>query len=432
MKPRIVSVLLAGSLALLATIPLRAADPFYLGLFDSGTRDYLRGDYPMAAHKLRIACFGLLEEPPLLTQGLIRLALAQAGAGDDAGFAATFERVLQIEAAFEAYSALPDDTPFKAELERVLPDRVAAEDVAGVPAFAGVLDSLRQAKLTALPPKRLRRELEERIAADPRDAEALVLLTRLEISEDREQRAAERLAELLDADPENGIARCLRGQMRLRAGDCPNAIEDLAFCSAPPRDEVLGAHYLRCLIDASDWQAAARHLASLPLAVRSREEVSSLMLEIPPQALESVIYPSTDPVDNGIEPKPEAPRVRPEDRARADDLRRRLAEASTREAIAEMLAAASELAERYPDERDLQFLGAQIAYRLADWAETVRFFRRGGSPDSGQPLLQCYLAVALFETGQQQEAATVLSDALPLLEPTPFVERYRDLILGRP
>ena len=64
---------------ILAAAASQAADPFYVGLMESGSRDYLRGDYPAAAHKLEIACFGLLDEPQLLTRGLIRLALAQAG-----------------------------------------------------------------------------------------------------------------------------------------------------------------------------------------------------------------------------------------------------------------------------------------------------------------------------------------------------------------
>jgi len=51
-----------------------------------------------------MACFGLLEEPPVLARCLTHLALAQASLGDGDAFLATFQRLLDLEQRFAAYT----------------------------------------------------------------------------------------------------------------------------------------------------------------------------------------------------------------------------------------------------------------------------------------------------------------------------------------
>lgn len=408
----------------------QAAQPFYIGLLEAGSRDYLRGDYPAAARQLRVACFGLLDEPSLLTRGLIRLALAQAGQGDDEGFAETFDRLLEVESLFGSYSALPADTPFKVELERLLPRRFAAADLETIPAFAHVAARMRQARLAALPPKRLRRELQRRLERDPGDSEALVLMTRLDIAHDQEPKAEQRLVDLLAARPDNRMARCLYGQMKLRRDDCAGAMEDLSSCSRPPVDQVLGARYLRCLVEAADWQAAGGYLASLPLDLRSREEVANLILAIPPETLDSLARApmatiSAPPPETAAQPAPAAG-------DEVSELRRGAAAADTRQELDRLFQRAAERAEERPDDAELQHLAAEIAYRGGDHDAAVRYFRRGGPPGADRPLERFYMAVSLFETGSAREAAEILATVVHQLTPTPFVERYRRLILGAP
>ncbi len=415
-------LLTLGCLFLLAA-GAGGAESFYIGLMEMGSRDYLRGDYPTAAKKLEIACFGLLDDPQLLTRGLIRLALAQAGAGNDRGFNATVDRLLEVESRFGSYSGLSAETTFKIEFERLLAQRYSADALDAIPAFSAVAARMRQADLTALPPKRLRKELERRLAANPRDSEALVLLTRLDIAQDREPRAEARLAGILAADAEHRMARCLHGQIKLRRDDCAGAMEDLSWCSRPPADEVLGAHYLRCLVAAADWQAAGSFLASLPLALRSREEVANLILTIPPETLETLARAPGAEV--GAVPQAEPALAADE----VGELRDRLAAVTGRGELDELFARVAERAGQRPEDGELQHLAAEVAYRRADYATAVDFFRRGGVPGPGRPLLSFYLAVSLFEIGQTEEAARVLEAALPMLESTPFVERYRRLIL---
>jgi hypothetical protein len=92
-------------LALLAASPaLAAVDPFYQGLLRDGQLSLDRKDYGTAARQLRLACFGMLDDPRPLADCLSRLLLAQDGAGDVEGFRDTFRRLTEVEDRFQGYS----------------------------------------------------------------------------------------------------------------------------------------------------------------------------------------------------------------------------------------------------------------------------------------------------------------------------------------
>lgn len=50
-------------------------DPFYLRLFDEGMRAFNQGEYEEAAQSLKIAAFGLLDEPDFLGEAFVYLTL---------------------------------------------------------------------------------------------------------------------------------------------------------------------------------------------------------------------------------------------------------------------------------------------------------------------------------------------------------------------
>lgn len=129
-KPLVPLVLLA-----LASLPAAAADPFYQGLLRDGQLAIDRKDYPAAIRDLRLACFGLLDEPPALVDCLARLALAQDRAEDLEGFRATFQRIVEVEERFSAYSQGGVAPELRAVLEPRLVARLPAATLEGVPAF---------------------------------------------------------------------------------------------------------------------------------------------------------------------------------------------------------------------------------------------------------------------------------------------------------
>lgn len=119
----------------LPAAPLRAADPFYTGLLRDGIYAFDRGDATTAVRHLRLACFGLLEEPEPLADCLVRLALAQDKSGNAEGFRDTFRRVIEVEERFGAYRRAPLPAELRAAFEQRTAALVPAATLTSVPAF---------------------------------------------------------------------------------------------------------------------------------------------------------------------------------------------------------------------------------------------------------------------------------------------------------
>ena len=115
------TLLLAGGV-----LPARAADPFYLELLRDGSHAYDRGDFAVAARTLRLACFGMLDDPKALAACLARLALAQDKASDLDGFRDTFVRLTEVEERFQGYSQADLSAEVRAALEQKLAARIPA------------------------------------------------------------------------------------------------------------------------------------------------------------------------------------------------------------------------------------------------------------------------------------------------------------------
>jgi len=73
---------------------------------------------------------------------------------------------------------------------------------------------------------------------------------------------------------------------------------------------------------------------------------------------------------------------------------------------------------------------AEGLYRSRDFAGALDAFARVGTLRSGEEAYRYYIAVALYETGQRERAKRELAGALPYIEITPDVERYRAMIEG--
>jgi len=134
----------ALSLLLLAAISTPAAwaaavDPFYQSLLRDGQQAFDRKEYATAARDLRLACFGMLDEPRPLAECLARLALAQDAAGDVEGFRETFRRLTDVEDRFKGYSQAEMAPELRAAIETRLAARIPAATLAGAPAFRSTL-----------------------------------------------------------------------------------------------------------------------------------------------------------------------------------------------------------------------------------------------------------------------------------------------------
>ncbi|MEO8504859.1 MAG: hypothetical protein ABI609_13260 [Acidobacteriota bacterium] len=118
-----------------ASFGAQDTDPFYSSLLQSGESLYDQGRAAAAAKELRVACFGMLDRPPLLARCLVRLGLAQGDSGDRTGFHETFMRLLDLESHGPAYAKADLTPPIKAAFERQVAQHIPAATLAGSPTF---------------------------------------------------------------------------------------------------------------------------------------------------------------------------------------------------------------------------------------------------------------------------------------------------------
>jgi hypothetical protein len=311
MKPILLTLLFA---LVLLPASSSAVDPFYQGLFREGVQQYERGDHAASARTLRLACFGMLEEPTVLAGCLSRLALAQDRAGDDEGFQDTFRRLSEVEERFQGYTRSDLPPELRTALEQRLAARIPAATLRSIPAFAALAG----------------RGAEARPAGDGK---------------------TRRQAQKKSAPANQPIS----GRQEPVAGG-PAPAE--APAPAPPR----------------------------PLTA--------------------------------------------EEHAKMAGVRQLLTQEGNVKALREAFESAREIADAHPESVEAQHLAAEAAYRISRWEDSARYFKRGGEPGADQPELQFYMAVALFESGDVQGAATILKRSLPNLQRTPYVDAYARKILG--
>ena len=464
-----------------------AADPFYDRLLRDGVQSYSRGDYAHAAKTLRLACFGLLDEPTVLARGLTYLALAQAENDDESAFAETFDRVLEIEDKFQAFSQLELDDDLKQAFEAHLHRQIEVNVLNRSPAFRHVARRKLEEQVHALAPAERRLELERLAAAEPENSTWDLLLAELKLASGDFEDVLTTTESVLAHAPQLARALCLRGRAEVAIGSCQQALVDLESCHELVDRLALTEARLRCLVRLRDWQSASMLLTEVATAQQKKAPFKQLAREVrkglkvtsrlPPsdEAAVAQIEPAVIPVldetppsspaeetagPSGAEsadpstpvavpntspdlmaaeitepktPPPTAPLTDdsdtwpPELKAELERNRQLLLNGS-REQLDEAFSNVSELATRYRQLTEPQHLAAEIAYRLSRWPDVITFFERGGSPNHSDRLF--YLSVALFETGDQAEARRVLRQCLPTLEMTPFVRSYVEEILG--
>jgi len=430
------ATLLALGLALAGPLaaPAGAAHPFYEDQLRRGRSALDRGEHAEAARALRLAAFGLLDDPPALAGCLVHLALARHGLGDAIGVRETVERVLALEERFGAYRAAALPAPLAASFSAVALEAVPAGRLAELEAFADLARRAVEEELEALAAGPRRERLEALLAEEPAEPRWALLLGRLELAAGRFPRAAELAGRVVAADPASQPGLCLRGLARAGAGDCAGAADDLAACEQARTDEAAAVTYLSCLDGLERWQEARDFAAALPPGLRASRRVARLERRAArnapraPAAGEQPAPADEAPPENTA-PDGEPPdHVAAEDAAKLERARSLLAAARSAGDLDEAWALAHEVADRLPDSSAAQHLAAEIAYLSSRWAEAASYYRRGGEPARPEQLF--YLAVALYEAGAPGEAAATLEKALPRLRRTPFVDGYVERILG--
>jgi hypothetical protein len=98
-------------------------DPFTAARLTAGKEAYRAARFQEAVDELRIGCFGLLEQPPLLLECTARLALAQKAAGRAASVDETLRRFNEIESRFGVWKEVGLEPPLRADFVKLVKER---------------------------------------------------------------------------------------------------------------------------------------------------------------------------------------------------------------------------------------------------------------------------------------------------------------------
>lgn len=401
--------------AALLSLPLAAqVDPFYLGALQDGERSIESENYVEAISDLRIACFGLLEQPPLLAKGLVLLAIAQANAGDNVGFRTTFSKLIEVESRFRGYSQSSLDAAQRQEFETEVLAQLPPDLLASAEGFAHLQARREKAELQSLPPKKRLKALEARAEEEPETATWQLELAQASLTRGEYAKAVGYASRALDLEPtETGF--CLRGLGHFYLERYQEATEDLQRCSRARREETFATAYVTALLELGRVPEALGTLETLPAEVASAGTLQQLA-----RRAEASRGDTPTPLRAPVE-SPDATLAR----ARA------LAEsASSTAELDQALAMARGVADQNPRNSAAQHLVGEIAYRASRWNDVVTYITRGGDPGKSHPQLLFYLAVASYETGNLDLAASSLRRCLDDLRRTAYVNSYVEKILG--
>jgi tetratricopeptide (TPR) repeat protein len=323
---------LAGALALGGAAAAHAAiDPFYLDLLRDGIQSYDHGNYAAASKQLRVACFGMLDEPPRLAECLTRLGLAQGAAGNTDGFRETFRRIVEVEERFGAYSRADLPPEVRGAFEQRALAAVPAGTLETIPSFRALLSRKQEGQIAALPPRERRRQLEERLAKEPKSVVWNVMLAELDLAEGKTVPAVTRAEATAAQAPRDPRALCARGLARAAAKRCQEALGDLESCpltavgagAAPaaaggPGGSTAAAKaegsgdasghagataLLACRVELGQWRQAEEQVRTLPAAWKQERDIAALIRQV----AKHPSVPATPPGGKGAGPAPAPP-----------------------------------------------------------------------------------------------------------------------------
>jgi len=121
--------------ALLCAAILSGED-FNEARLQSGKAAYQAKRYREATDEFRIAVFGYLDQPVLLSECLVRLSLGQAGAGKMSDVDATLNRFLEVERRFGVYGKASLEPETRSAFRALLTQRVPEAIILAVPSLA--------------------------------------------------------------------------------------------------------------------------------------------------------------------------------------------------------------------------------------------------------------------------------------------------------
>jgi hypothetical protein len=377
-------------------------------LFDLGMRAFRAGDYTSAIVDLRAASEGFAAatgRAESYATALVYLALAQFRAGREDESRDTILRLAEAERVTPVFATLPLDTD-AADFEVLV---AALAPNAGLPRNPRVAAEDQTAPLPAVRPAAPVTEETVPAAATAASVEAATDVRIEEIQAETDRRIA-----AIEAEADRRIAEIQADADRRIAAAQSAANERVAAARAAANERVAAAErQAEREADARIAELEPRMpgvVPSGPAAVAPHRPI------VVPETVETPAAPPSAPVPSrtaSLSGSEALTALR-----RANDFVR-----------AGEVAAAHELYVRLADDRNvprevLAETGIGL-YRIGSYDESVAAFRRMDAFARGEEDLRYYFAVALYETGAYREAQKELACALPFIQVTDDVARYR-------
>ncbi len=444
------SFLLIGSLLAQTPATPAAAQPAVPTpdqLLQRGKDNYRSGHYAEAVDDLRTAAAaflspeqkqqyvdtGKLDTLPQVEQSLVYLALAYSKLGKDAEARDTVMRLANAERIMPTFAALPldsDAADFPQLAARLVPALTlpANAQLARGGAAPGTPTAVAQ---VAPPPPPA--NATPAVATPPPTAQAAVASPAPTVAPPETATAPATAAAIAPAPPQPALTAADRTEM-LRLVD-----ERVAEARAEIEREA------DAKIAAVQKEADARVAAERAAAEKAADERIAADRAAIQRDADAKIAEARAAAQRDADAKIAAERAAAEQEARQ---KAEVAAAAERRTMltgirqAESLAQSGSLSEAnrayvrlaHAADSPREVIGASAVglYRTGDYSDAVSAFKRLGTFARGEEDLRYYYAVSLFEIGRFDDAKHELSCALPYIQATADVERYREMIEGMP
>ena len=287
-------------------LPAEGAEPFYLDLFEKGKSAATRGNLEEAKVDLEIACFGFLDEPDLLIEGLVHQALVSEALGETTRVTELLERLLLVERRFSVYEAADLDA-VRTRFEDLLYRRVDIERALEIEAFRHLGERRFAEQLAVGSPEQKRALLIERLEADPDELRFLRLLAEIELAQGLHSEALAHVDRILVQQPSDPQARCQRFEATTRLGLCEQALAETTSCPNLAAEPGIATELLTCLTAGAKWTEASMYLESLPASTRSISRLRKLERQVTKGLREQQRLVADAPVEDAPETPAEPP-----------------------------------------------------------------------------------------------------------------------------
>ncbi len=429
------------------------SEDFYETRLRDGQEAFREKLFLQAVEELRIASFGFLDRPVLLSESLARLSLAQAAAGQSAEADATLLRFLEVERRFRPYAQVQLEPEIRKEFELFLLRRMPPSTLLSLPALAGLVETEEQ-KIAKLPPKERRNALEAAFRREPGNVVWPLALAR-EASERQDWKDVNQWAEkALELDRANAKALALRAHARAERRDCAGALADLA--ALPPGEWTahpdLQADRFVCLVESGDWARAEEIVKIIPESLLARSDVARARQKLaaeqqrrsreaataaaakaptpadrPASAGSPGTGPPASPAAATSQKKTDPPPAGPGERSKQALAESRRLVSSGKPGDADRVL--TEALKADPNNRDLHLALLEAACLSGSYKKGAAQVPLVAPFTDAEAPSMFYAAVVLYETGRSGEARGYLERALPKVS-GPLVDEYTKKILG--